>query len=200
MIFEQIATGGCQSYLIGCAETCVGALIDPEIRQLDRYLGERGSRRPAHPLRDRHPHACRSFLRRAPFRQGARRAGRHAPGEPGAVRGSEAARRRHAGDRQPSAAGDAHARSHARLDVPARRGSDLHGRHAADRRDGPHGLADRRPRGALRQSLQPAAQARSGAQGVPGARLQATRLEHDRRASSPRTRGCRSATGPSSSR
>ena len=37
MIFEQIATGGCQSYLIGCPETCVGALIDPEIRQLDRY-------------------------------------------------------------------------------------------------------------------------------------------------------------------
>ena len=33
MIFEQIATGGCQSYLIGCADTCVGALIDPEIRQ-----------------------------------------------------------------------------------------------------------------------------------------------------------------------
>lgn len=37
MIFEQIATGGCLSYLIGCPETCVGALIDPEIRQLDRY-------------------------------------------------------------------------------------------------------------------------------------------------------------------
>ncbi len=37
MIFEQIATGGCQSYLIGCPDTCVGTLIDPEIRQLDRY-------------------------------------------------------------------------------------------------------------------------------------------------------------------
>jgi glyoxylase-like metal-dependent hydrolase (beta-lactamase superfamily II)/rhodanese-related sulfurtransferase len=37
MIFEQIATGGCQSYLIGCAETCQGALIDPEVRQIDRY-------------------------------------------------------------------------------------------------------------------------------------------------------------------
>jgi len=37
MIFEQIATGGCQSYLIGCPETCVGALIDPELRQIDRY-------------------------------------------------------------------------------------------------------------------------------------------------------------------
>jgi glyoxylase-like metal-dependent hydrolase (beta-lactamase superfamily II) len=37
MVFEQIATGGCQSYLIGCAETCVAAVIDPEIRQIDRY-------------------------------------------------------------------------------------------------------------------------------------------------------------------
>ena len=38
MIFEQIATGGCQSYLIGCDATCVAALIDPEISQVDRYL------------------------------------------------------------------------------------------------------------------------------------------------------------------
>ena len=37
MIFEQIATGGCQSYLIGCPETCQGALIDPELRQIDHY-------------------------------------------------------------------------------------------------------------------------------------------------------------------
>ncbi|HSC08527.1 MAG TPA: MBL fold metallo-hydrolase [Steroidobacteraceae bacterium] len=37
MIFEQVATGGCQSYLIGCGETCSAALIDPEIRQVDRY-------------------------------------------------------------------------------------------------------------------------------------------------------------------
>ncbi|HEY4646526.1 MAG TPA: MBL fold metallo-hydrolase [Steroidobacteraceae bacterium] len=37
MIFEQVVTGGCQSYLIGCGETCAAALIDPEIRQIDRY-------------------------------------------------------------------------------------------------------------------------------------------------------------------
>ncbi|HEY2069463.1 MAG TPA: rhodanese-like domain-containing protein [Rhizomicrobium sp.] len=37
MIFEQIATGGCQSYLIGCAESCSAALIDPELRQIERY-------------------------------------------------------------------------------------------------------------------------------------------------------------------
>lgn len=37
MIFEQVATGGCQSYLIGCGDTCAGAVIDPEVRQLNRY-------------------------------------------------------------------------------------------------------------------------------------------------------------------
>lgn len=37
MIFEQIATGGCQSYLIGCPDTLAAALIDPEVRQIDRY-------------------------------------------------------------------------------------------------------------------------------------------------------------------
>ncbi len=38
MIFEQVTTGGCLSYLVGCEETGIGALIDPEIRQLDHYL------------------------------------------------------------------------------------------------------------------------------------------------------------------
>lgn len=37
MIFEQLAVGGCQSYVVGCAETCAGVLIDPEIRLIDRY-------------------------------------------------------------------------------------------------------------------------------------------------------------------
>jgi glyoxylase-like metal-dependent hydrolase (beta-lactamase superfamily II) len=37
MIFEQIATGGCQSYLVGCEGTLCGAVIDPEISQVDRY-------------------------------------------------------------------------------------------------------------------------------------------------------------------
>jgi glyoxylase-like metal-dependent hydrolase (beta-lactamase superfamily II)/rhodanese-related sulfurtransferase len=39
MIFEQIATGGCRSYLVGCTDSCAAVLIDPEINQLDRYLG-----------------------------------------------------------------------------------------------------------------------------------------------------------------
>lgn len=38
MIFEQIATGGCQSYLIGCNESSGAALIDPEISQIDHYI------------------------------------------------------------------------------------------------------------------------------------------------------------------
>jgi glyoxylase-like metal-dependent hydrolase (beta-lactamase superfamily II)/rhodanese-related sulfurtransferase len=39
MIFEQIADGGCRSYLVGCAETCAAAVIDPNLHQVDRYLG-----------------------------------------------------------------------------------------------------------------------------------------------------------------
>ena len=39
MIFEQIATGGCQSYLLGCEETRAAILIDPNLQQMDRYLG-----------------------------------------------------------------------------------------------------------------------------------------------------------------
>jgi len=37
MIFEQVSTGGCQSYLVGCSDTCSAAVIDPEVRQIDRY-------------------------------------------------------------------------------------------------------------------------------------------------------------------
>jgi glyoxylase-like metal-dependent hydrolase (beta-lactamase superfamily II)/rhodanese-related sulfurtransferase len=39
MIFEQIATGGCQSYLVGCDATRAAVFIDPELSQIDRYLG-----------------------------------------------------------------------------------------------------------------------------------------------------------------
>ena len=38
MIFEQVATGGCLSYLVGCPDTCAAALIDPEASQVDRYM------------------------------------------------------------------------------------------------------------------------------------------------------------------
>lgn len=39
MIFEQIVTGGCLSYLVGCEATRAAVLIDPELSQIDRYLG-----------------------------------------------------------------------------------------------------------------------------------------------------------------
>jgi glyoxylase-like metal-dependent hydrolase (beta-lactamase superfamily II)/rhodanese-related sulfurtransferase len=39
MIFEQVTTGGCQSYLLGCEETHAAVLIDPNLKQKDHYLG-----------------------------------------------------------------------------------------------------------------------------------------------------------------
>ena len=39
MIFEQITTGGCQSYLLGCDDTHAAVLIDPHLNQIDRYQG-----------------------------------------------------------------------------------------------------------------------------------------------------------------
>ena len=58
MIFEQMTSGGCQSYLVGCAETCTAVLIDPEISQIDRYLAlaARDALR-VHYLIDTHTHA-----------------------------------------------------------------------------------------------------------------------------------------------
>lgn len=58
MLFEQVAAGGCQSYLIGCADTCAAALIDPEISQIDRYqaLAARHGLR-FHYVIDTHTHA-----------------------------------------------------------------------------------------------------------------------------------------------
>ena len=39
MIFEQIATGGCQSYLLGCSDSHAAIVIDPNLAQADHYLG-----------------------------------------------------------------------------------------------------------------------------------------------------------------
>lgn len=50
MVFEQVATGGCRSYVLGCAETCAAVLIDPELSQIDRYLALASQ----HGLRIRH--------------------------------------------------------------------------------------------------------------------------------------------------
>lgn len=39
MMFEQIPTGGCQSYMLACPDACVGVVIDPALSQVDRYVG-----------------------------------------------------------------------------------------------------------------------------------------------------------------
>ncbi|MBS0362370.1 MAG: MBL fold metallo-hydrolase [Proteobacteria bacterium] len=39
MIFEQVATGGCQSYLLACQDTQAAVLIDPELSRIDHYKG-----------------------------------------------------------------------------------------------------------------------------------------------------------------
>ncbi len=58
MIFEEIRSGGCRSYLVACAETCSGVLVDPELSQVDRMLAllaKTGVR--LHYVIDTHTHA-----------------------------------------------------------------------------------------------------------------------------------------------
>lgn len=58
MIFEEIRSGGCCSYVIACGETCAGVVIDPERSQIDRtlaFLGKAGVR--VHYVVDTHTHA-----------------------------------------------------------------------------------------------------------------------------------------------
>jgi len=58
MIFEEIRSGGCCSYVIACGETCAGLVIDPELSQIDRtlaFLGKAGVR--VHYVIDTHTHA-----------------------------------------------------------------------------------------------------------------------------------------------
>jgi glyoxylase-like metal-dependent hydrolase (beta-lactamase superfamily II) len=58
MLFEQIRTGGCLSYLIGCDDSCAAMIVDPHLDQLDRYIAlatERGMR--VHYVVETHTHA-----------------------------------------------------------------------------------------------------------------------------------------------
>jgi glyoxylase-like metal-dependent hydrolase (beta-lactamase superfamily II)/rhodanese-related sulfurtransferase len=58
VLFEQIRSGGCLSYLIGDDETCAAMLVDPHLDQLDRYVAlalERGMR--IHYIAETHTHA-----------------------------------------------------------------------------------------------------------------------------------------------
>jgi glyoxylase-like metal-dependent hydrolase (beta-lactamase superfamily II) len=60
VIFERLSAGGCQSYLIGCSDSCAAVVIDPEISLVDRYtaLAARDGLR-IHYLVDTHTHADR---------------------------------------------------------------------------------------------------------------------------------------------
>jgi glyoxylase-like metal-dependent hydrolase (beta-lactamase superfamily II) len=58
MLFEQIRSGGCLSYLIGCDDSCAAMVVDPHLDQLDRYIAlanERGMR--IHYVVETHTHA-----------------------------------------------------------------------------------------------------------------------------------------------
>jgi glyoxylase-like metal-dependent hydrolase (beta-lactamase superfamily II)/rhodanese-related sulfurtransferase len=58
VIFEQVRSGGCLSYLIGCAETRAAIVVDPELEQADHYLAlaaEKGLR--LRYVLDTHTHA-----------------------------------------------------------------------------------------------------------------------------------------------
>lgn len=58
MLFEQIRSGGCLSYLIGCDDSCAAMIVDPHLDQLDRYVAlvaERGMR--VHYVAETHTHA-----------------------------------------------------------------------------------------------------------------------------------------------
>ena len=58
MLFEQIRSGGCLSYLIGCDDSCGAMIVDPHLEQLDRYIAlatERGMR--IHYIAETHTHA-----------------------------------------------------------------------------------------------------------------------------------------------
>jgi glyoxylase-like metal-dependent hydrolase (beta-lactamase superfamily II) len=58
MLFEQIRSGGCLSYLIGCDDSCAALIVDPHLDQLDRYIAlatERGMR--VHTIAETHTHA-----------------------------------------------------------------------------------------------------------------------------------------------
>jgi glyoxylase-like metal-dependent hydrolase (beta-lactamase superfamily II)/rhodanese-related sulfurtransferase len=58
MMFEQVRHGGCLSYVIGCEETRQAIVIDPELEEVDHYLGlaaEKGFR--IRYVLDTHTHA-----------------------------------------------------------------------------------------------------------------------------------------------
>ena len=202
MIFEQVATGGCQSYLVGCADT-LSAGADRSRDQPDRPLSRRW--RPAT--------ACTSAMSidthtHADHFSAAKQLAEACWASPAVMHQASPAphARLRLDDDDLLRVGNLriralHTPGHtARFHVPGGRGPRVHRRHAADRRHGPHRSAHRRSRPALRQPVRQAAA--SWTRRCWSFRRTTTR-DGPIRPSAPRSptiRGCRSASAPNSSR
>jgi glyoxylase-like metal-dependent hydrolase (beta-lactamase superfamily II) len=200
MIFEQVPTGGCQSYLIGCSDTCAAALIDPEISQIDHYvaLAARDGLRVRYVI-DTHTHADHFSATREIARQ---------LNVPVIMHRSSPAPfvDMRLGDGELIVLGKmrlqaihtpGHTRDSMCLMVEDRVFTGdtlLIG--ATGRTDLPSGD----PEGALRQPVRAPAEARPGAEGLSGARLQGAQPFDYRPTRSRPTRACRSASAARSSR
>ena len=199
MLFEQVATGGCQSYLIGCEDTCAAALIDPEISQIDRYLAlaARDGLR-IHYVIDTHTHADHfSATQQIGRRLGVPIAMHQASPAPFVdMRLGDGELRR---ARASCAFNVHHTPGHTR-DSMCLRVEDrvFTGDTLLIGATGRTDLPTRRPGSAARQPVQQAAAARSRAEGFPGARLQGARLTPPSSRSSRTIRACRNAIAGSS--
>jgi glyoxylase-like metal-dependent hydrolase (beta-lactamase superfamily II) len=45
MIFQQLRSNGCLSYVVGCEQTCTGLIVDPSLELFDRYAALAAERR-----------------------------------------------------------------------------------------------------------------------------------------------------------
>ena len=179
MKFETVVSGGCRSYLIGCEESCAAALIDPELSQIDRYLGLAATRggvsgtcwtpTPTQIISRRRRSsragsACPWLSKRRPC-----------PILPPAVTG-----RRTAGGRTDAPAGPAYSRPYPRFHVPVGRGPRVHRRHAAHRRNTGAPTSPPATPGPLMKVCSTAAETGSRAAGLSGARIQRPHPFHHR--------------------
>ena len=185
MIFEQVATGGCQSYLVGCGTSYSAAVIDPEVRQIDRYQALAAQ----HGLRiryviDTHTHADHFT---ATKQLGAALGvpvvmHRLAPAPFVDMRLDEGDMIKVGNLRLRVLHTPGHTRDSMCL-VDER--SRLHRRHAADRRHRPHRSAHRRCRALYDSLFNKLLKLDPALQGLSGARLQGPHLLDDRRGDAP---------------
>ena len=199
MIFEQVATGGCQSYLVGCERHLRGRADRPRVVP-DRPLpgaGHAATGCDIHYVIDTHTHADHFSATRRLAKQ---------LGVPVVMHRLSPATR-HCDMRvddgemivvgQVAPAGAVHAGAHGAIRCawwPEDRV--FTGDTLLIGGTGPHRPAHRRPRAALRQPVRQAAEAGSGAAGLSGARLQGPQPFDASATRSPTIRACRRRTGP----